>query len=567
MIHLDKQHYDYESLILKKRGNLFHVQIYTVIALFIIALACINFITLSTARAGARAKEVGLRKVTGATRRQLILQFLTESIMISFIALVFAVIMVAVFSKPFNKLLEIQTSHNIAGIVFIVTSLFVVTLVIGVIAGSYPAFFLSAFRPVEVLKGQLLEKMKGMAIRNSLVVFQFMISVILIISSIVVYNQFVYMRNKDIGFEKENIIIIKNVLSVLYEVPKLSWEERYLKIETLLQEILKHPNVVNASLTEDIPGKFASFVPRNVRPEGASPETKYGLRLTYIDRAYLEVFDLEMAAGKNFRQSFAIGQKREGVILNEKAVDRLGLKNPVGKYVETRVSNRITTDVGVRRWVSEKDQVPIIGVFEDFHTHDFHQETEPVIFFPHSEDSYWGDNIFVRFLPGNIPDNISYLENTWHNIVAKIPFEYSFFDNELETLYNKEKKLAQGFTFFTILAIFIACLGIYGLAAFTTEQRAKEIGIRKVMGASVRNIVQVLSRIYLRLLIVATLITCPVGYIIMNKWLQGFAFRINIGVGIFIFTVLITTIIVLSSVSYYSVKAALTNPANTLKYE
>jgi len=195
-IHLDTQHYDGESIILKKKGNLFHVQIYTVIALFIIALACINFITLSTARAGARAKEVGLRKVTGATRRQLILQFLTESIMISVIAMVFAVIMIAVFSKPFNKLLDIQTSHNMAGIVFIVTSLFVVTLIVGVIAGSYPAFFLSAFRPVEVLKGQLLEKMKGMAIRNSLVVFQFMISMILIISSIAVYKQFVYMQNK-----------------------------------------------------------------------------------------------------------------------------------------------------------------------------------------------------------------------------------------------------------------------------------------------------------------------------------------------------------------------------------
>ena len=215
----------------------------------------------------------------------------------------------------------------------------------------------------------------------------------------------------------------------------------------------------------------------------------------------------------------------------------------------------------------EKDQIPIIGVFEDFHTHDLHQDTEPVIFFPQNKMDYWGAYIFVRFLPGNIPNNIAFLEKTWNNIVAKIPFEYSFFDIELETQYNKEKKLTQVFTFFTLLAIFIACLGIYGLAAFTAEQKTKEIGIRKVMGASVRDIVKNLSGIYLKLLIVATLIACPLGYIIMNKWLQGFAFRINIGTGIFIFTVLITTIIVLSSVSYHSVKAAQTDPANTLKYE
>jgi putative ABC transport system permease protein len=566
-IHLDRQLYDYESGILKKKGNLLHVQIYTVIALFIIALACINFITLSTARSGVRAKEVGLRKVNGATRRQLIWQFLTESVVLSLIALMFAVIMVTVFFKPFNKLLEIQTSHNMAGILFIVTSLFVVTLIVGVVAGSYPAFFLSAFRPVEVLKGQLLEKMKGMAIRNSLVIFQFLISMILIISSISVYKQFVYMQNKDLGFEKENIVIIKNIRGIYYEDPELSWDERYLKVASLHQEVLKHPNVVTASLAEEIPGKFGYWSPKYVRPEGAAPETKYGLRSTQIDHSYLDVFDLEMAAGQNFRKSFTISQKREGVILNEKAADRLGLKNPVGKYIETEVTNRITTDEGVGKWVREEDQIPIIGVFEDFHTRDLHQDTEPIIFFPQAEDMYSGYYIFVRFLPGNVPDNISFLEKTWNKMGFKAPFEYSFFDIEFETLYNKEKKLAQVFTFFTILAIFIACLGIYGLAAFTAEQRTKEIGIRKVMGASVRNIVKILSGTYFKLLIVATLIACPLGYIIMEKWLQGFAFHINIGTGIFVFTVLITIIIVLSSVSYQSVKAALKNPASTLKYE
>jgi len=274
-----------------------------------------------------------------------------------------------------------------------------------------------------------------------------------------------------------------------------------------------------------------------------------------------------MAAGQNFRKSITIPQTREGVILNEKAVDLLGLKNPVGKYIEKEINIRITNTEGERVWGKGKDQIPIIGVFKDFHTSDLHQDIIPLIYYPQSQELYDGSFISVRFLPGNIPDNIAFLEKTWNNIVTKIPFEYSFFDIELETQYNKEKTLTQVFTFFTILAIFIACLGIYGLAAFTTGQRTKEIGIRKVMGASVGNIVKILSRIYLKLLIAATLIACPVGYIIMNKWLQGFAFRINIGAGIFILTVLISTIIVLSSVSYHSVKAALTDPANTLKYE
>jgi len=248
-------------------------------------------------------------------------------------------------------------------------------------------------------------------------------------------------------------------------------------------------------------------------------------------------------------------------------VDLLGFKNPVGKYIEREVNKRITNTEGETVWGKGKDQIPIIGVFKDFHTSDLHQDIIPLIYYPQSQELYDGSYISVRFLPGNIPDNIAFLEKTWNNVIAKIPFDYSFFDKELEILYNKEKNLTQVFTFFTILAIFLACLGIYGLAAFTTEQRIKEIGIRKVMGATVRNIVKILSRTYLKLLIIAALIACPVGYIIMNKWLQGFAFRINIGAGIFIFTALITTIIVLSSVSYHSVKAALTDPAKTLKYE
>ena len=564
-IHLAK--YSFRELPMIKNGNLFHVQIYTVIALFIIALACINFINLSTARSGRRAKEVGLRKVNGATRQQLIRQFLTESIMLSFISMIIAVFMVAVFSRPFNKLLEIQTSHNMAGIMFIIMALVAVAIGVGAVAGSYPAFFLSAFRPVSVLKGQQLEKMKGMVIRNSLVIFQFMISMLLIISSVTVYRQFVFMQNKDLGFDTENVVIIKNLIAAYYDDPKMSHDERELQFATLRQDILKHPSVVGASLAGTIPGISKRHYNTDVRPEGADPETIYGLPYSNIDYAYLDVFGLEMAAGRNFRKELAMPKTMEGVIINEKAVEYLGLKDPVGKYIETIIDKRFTNSEGKKQWVSEKVQIPIIGVFKDFHTRDLHQENIATIYFPQYYEHYFGFFMAVRFLPGNIPENIAFLEKTWNKMGVRQPFECSFLDEDLEAQYYKEKKLVQVFTFFAILAIFIACLGIFGLAAFTAEQRTKEIGMRKVMGASVRIIVKILSRMYLKLLIVATLLACPIGYIIMNKWLQGFAFRIDMGAGIFIFTTVITTIIVLFSVSYHSVKAALTDPANTLKYE
>jgi len=298
---------------------------------------------------GTRAKEVGLRKVNGATRVQLIRQFLTESIMLSVIALVFAVIMVLVFSKPFNMLLEIQTSYNIEGIVFIVAALFIITIVIGVIAGSYPAFFLSAFRPVNVLKGQLLEKMKGMAIRNGLVVFQFMISMILIFSSITVYKQFVYMQNKDLGFDKENIIIINNLYRTLWRQgsDSLSIDEREIRAATLLQEVLKHPNVIHASLMGSTPGKWQTGIyVQDLRPQGATAGTKYSVFATDIDHAYLDVFGLEMAAGQNFRKVLTIPPTREGIIINEKAADFLSLKNPVGKYIYADDWEYITNNEG-----------------------------------------------------------------------------------------------------------------------------------------------------------------------------------------------------------------------------
>lgn len=552
-----------------KKGNIFHVQMYTVIALFIIALACINFITLSTARSGIRAKEVGIRKVSGAKRVELIKQFLTESILLSVIALVFAVLMVAIFSKPFNNLLEIQTS---SGIVFIMTALLVVSLVVGVIAGSYPAFVLSAFRPVNVLKGQLSEKMKGMSVRNSLVVFQFITSIILIISSIVVYKQFIYMQNKDLGFDKENIIILKNARALYYQDREnISPESRELRAISFRQEILKYSNVINATYTGNVPGFYnltesGSGYQWNFRfrLEGEPSDASNGMPSTFIDHAYFDVFGLEMVAGENFREN-PLSQV-ETAIINETAMNKFGLKNPVGKYLYIKKSKSIINKEGKQEWVRTEVPTLITGVFKDFHNRDLNQVIKETLFFQMPEGRT-GQYLAIRFMPGNISYNIAFLEKTWEKFKIEEPFEYSFFDQEFEDLYNKEKRLAHIFTFFTFLGIFIACLGIFGLAAFTAEQRTKEIGIRKVLGASIQDIVAILSKIYLKLLIVAILLACPLGYIVMSRWLQEFPFHTKLGATIFIFTGLITVIIVLSSVSYHSIKAAMTDPARTLKYE
>ncbi len=564
-VHLNKVSY-VEGFMIKK-GNLFHVQLLTIIALLIIILASINFITLSIAKSGTRAKEVGVRKVNGATKRQLIWQFLIESILLSIVALLFAVIMIRIFSESFNKLLEIQNPFGTAGFVYIFTALFVLILIVGVIAGSFPAFFLSSYRPVNVLKGQPLEKGKGMTIRNSLIVFQFIFSIVLIVSSVMVYKQLVYIDNKELGFQKENIVIIKDLIGMYYEEPNLSQDARQLKFATLRQEILKHPAVVNATLMSAMPGNSARNFNMNIRPEGATTDAEIGITSTKIDGAYLDVFGLELATGQNFKKELTIPQNVEGVIINEKAAHLFEFKNPVGKYIEAEIRKNITTAEGKKKHVREKEQLPIIGVFKDFHNRDLYEDMTPTIFFPQYNDDYFGYFMAVRFLPGNISDNVSFLETTWNNIAVRQPFEYEFFDKELENQYHKERKLVQILGFFTLLAIFIACLGIYGLAAFAAAKRTKEIGIRKVNGATIKEVILMLNKDFVKWVAIAFVIACPIAYYVMSKWLENFAYKTALSWWVFALAGLSTLIIAILTVSWQSYRAATRNPVEALRDE
>jgi len=380
------------------------------------------------------------------------------------------------------------------------------------------------------------------------------------------------MQNKDLGFDKENIIILKNAWDLHFQDREnITLESRKQRALSFRQEILKQSNVINATYTGNAPGlyRLTESGPGyqwyfRFRLEGDPPDASEGMPYTFIDHAYLDVFGLEMVAGENFREG--PWSQTETAIINESAMKKFGLKNPVGKYLYVKKTKSIINEEGKQERVSVEVPTQIIGVFKDFHNRDLSQGIKETLYFPMPEGST-GQFLAIRFLPGNISKNIAFLENTWEKFGMEEHFKYSFFDQEFEDLYNKEKRLAHIFTFFTLLAIFIACLGIFGLAAFTAEQRTKEIGIRKVMGASIQNIVESLSRLYIKLILIALIFACPASYIIMNKWLQSFTFHTKIGVIVFLSTIAIILFIVLSSVSYHSIKAALTNPARTLKYE
>ena len=571
-----------------RTGNITYVYLFSTLAFFILLLACVNFMTLSTARSGSRAKEVGVRKISGASRGQLIRQFLIESILITVIALMGALILVKLFLPAFSKFLGMQITPDFSEIGLILFTLLAIILTVGILAGSYPAFFLSVFRPVTVFKGTLPARSRGLSLRNSLVVFQFIISIVLIVASITVHNQLSYMRKKDPGYNKEHIIIINNISEIMQQdrdnqreeqeqywknYHKIPQDERrgmhaylYPRAETFRQELLKHSQVINASILSNLPGMWRRLWTMDFRLEGV---TDYkSIYYSFVDPAYCEVFDIKFIAGNNF--SWEMSSNRHfgtGIILNEKAVKLLGLEDPVGKNLNWRNRRPVVNDDGADFSTREDYDIsmPVIGVVKDFHNRSFKSEIQPIVLFFLREGPT--RRVAVKVKPGDMQGLLAFMEETWNKFVTRRPFEYSFFDEDFNSLYREEERLGKIFTFFTALAIFIACLGIFGLAAFNAEQRTKEIGIRKVVGASVTSIVSLLSIRYIKLIIIANLLAWPIAYFAMNKWLQDFAYHIDLGFVIFGLTGLIALFIVLLSVSSNAFSAARANPVESLKYE
>ena len=520
-----------------------YVYIFSFIALFIIILACVNFMNLSTAQSATRAKEVGIRKVMGSIKTQLIKQFLTEAMLYSFVATIFGLLLVLFLLKPFNEVAGKSLAFDSIITNHIWLFILCLCLVTGLLAGLYPAFYLTSFKPVEVLKGVKLfrNNIANLFIRNGLVVFQFTISVILIICTIVVFEQLKYEQRKDLGLNKENVVVIANT-------KRLGNLE-----EPFRDELTRQPGVIDASISSSIPtkGNFGDgYVPEATETDKPLL-TDIGLSSFMVDNDFIPTLKMQILQGRNFSKEF---YDSASVIINETAAKKIGWKEPVGKYLA---------------YPGNDQRFKVIAVVKDFNIASFHELVEPFALFNTTSKTYNLHTSFisVRLLPGKMNEQIAGMEAKWKRFAPVTPFDFSFLDNEFDALYRSEQRMGTVFGIFTFLSILVACLGLFGLSIFTAERRKKEIGVRKVLGASVQTVVGLLSGEFLKLVTIATLIAFPIAWLAMNKWLQDFAYPVSMGWWIFFIAGASTMAIALITVSFQAIKAAFANPVKTLRSE
>ena len=523
-------------------GEISYIYIYSAIAFFILLIASFNFMNLSTARSARRAKEVGMRKVLGAFRLQLVKQFLGESVILSFLSLFLATILAELSLRVFNSLTGKELALNYFGNIGIFLGLVGIVLIVGIIAGLYPALFLSRFNPVRTLKGKLGTGGKSGSFRRFLVVAQFAISIILITGTIIIQNQLNYMRNRNLGFNKEQVVVIP------VNDPGIS--QAYESIKT---EFRQSPSVINATASSSVPGK--PFMTITYRIE-APPESEHPKFITYfVDYDFLDTLGIELAAGRNFSKEFATDES-SAFILNETAVRKLGWDDPLNKQI-IWPSSLLRRDAIVKTG-------RVIGVVKDFNVTSLHQVIEPVILHIRPKNFH---GISARIRTENVPETLAFLKEKTTKFSPLFPFEYSFLDDDFDKLYRADKKVGQLVGIFSSLTIFVACLGLFGLASFTAEQRTKEIGIRKVLGSSISGIILLLSKEFLKWILVANIIAWPIAWYLSKNWMQNFAYRSSIGFWIFLLSGSLALIIAFLTISYQSIKAALANPIDSLRYE
>ncbi len=528
---------------LRPNGSLQTVYIFGVIAVFILVIACINFINLSTARSIERAREVGIRKTFGSRRQSLILQFLVESIILSVISMLIATGLIILLLPSFNTL----SGKTLTIINFLDPSYIIMlsglTILIGLLAGLYPAFLLSSFKPVMVLKGRFKSNRSGLALRNGLVIFQFSISVILIICTIIVNRQMNYMLGDKLGFKKDHIIIIDRADLLDKQTPAFK------------NELLKIPGVETISSTSSLPG-VQNFFGTTFQQIG-SKESLTGRGLI-ADDEYQHVLNLQLTQGRFFSKEYATDSL--AVVLNEKAVQELGLKQPIGARLITPDPNFNAPDGSFYTYT-------VVGVLKDFHYQSLHQQITPLIITNAAKFGGVMGLMTVRVKGDNFKTSLSAIEKTWQRFAEQHPFHYDFLDQTLAAQYHAEQTTQSIFTTFSTLAIFIACLGLLGLAAYTTQQRTREISIRKVLGADIRNIISMLTKDFLKLVAVAAIVAFPLAWWAMNQWLQNFAYRVSIGWWVFAVSAMIAALIALFTISFQAIKAAIANPVKALRSE
>ncbi|MFT3674294.1 MAG: ABC transporter permease [Chitinophagaceae bacterium] len=513
-------------------GNRQYVDIMLVVAVFILIIAAINFMNLATARSARRSREVGLRKVVGALRGQLVGQFLGESVITALLALLLAIGMVFLFLPLFNRIAG-QEFHFNLGDWQMIGGLMGVALVTGVLAGIYPAFFLSAFRPTRVLKSNMKTMGGNLWFRNTLVVTQFVVSIVLLVGTVVVYKQLYFIKHRNAGFEKENLVYMPMKGDL--------WKQQ----AALKAELAKNDLTKDYTVISDLPIDLESGTV-SVKWEGKDPNAMIVFPNMDVSEDFFDVFRMTMLRGRAFSRSF-VGDS-SNFILNEKAVATMGmtLNNAVGKRIEFQGENGT-----------------IIGVVKDFNYKPIQKVIEPMVL----RLNRWGGIVVVRTQPGKTETTIAALQKISRDLNPNFPFSYDFLDQGIANLYKGERRLSNLFNLFAGLAIFISCLGLYGLSAFLAEQRVREIGVRKVLGASVFGIVYLLSTGFTRLILVAMLIAVPLSWFAVNRWLESFAYHIEPGWMIFVIACLAALFIAWITVSYESIKAALTSPVRSLRSE
>ena len=521
-------------------GNIQIVYIFSAIAIFILLIACVNFMNLSTARSSNRAREVGVRKVLGSPRKYLIAQFLSESVMVTFIATVIAIVGAKLLLPLFNQMSGKTLVIDAHTLVWLIPVLLVLVVVIGCLAGSYPAFFLSAFRPIDVLKGKLSAGFKGGWLRSSLVVFQFFISICLIIGTLVIYNQLKYIQSKDLGYNREQILVVQNAYNIGRQTPVFK------------KEVEKMPGVQSVTLTGFLPTE--GYNNSTTLFEDHSMDSKRALSAQFwsVDDTYIPTLSMKMVAGRNF--SHLMGSDSSAIIINEAAARKLGLTDPLNKILFLPTDNM----------AKNVKQVHIIGVVKDFNFKSLHETVSSLVL---SYNDDWG-TLAVKAKTADIPALMDRIKSKWTELAPGKEFEYTFMDKDFDAIYDTEQRTGTIFVTFTTLAIIIACQGLFGLAAYAAEQRTKEIGVRKVLGANVSTIVAMLSKDFILLVLISIAFAVPISWWAMQKlFLQNFAYKQDIQWWVFVSAGMGAIIIAFATISFQSIKAALSNPVMSLRSE
>ena len=528
---------------LRPNGSMTAVYIFAIVAVFILFLACINFINLSTARSVERAREVGIRKTFGSERKALIGQFLIESVFVSLVSMVLAFALILLLIPAFNSI----SGKTLTAAYFLQPSwimlLVIFVLITGIVAGLYPAFVLSSFNPIMVLKGRFKSNKYGLALRNGLVIFQFAISVILIIATIVVNIQMKYMLGNKLGFKKDHVIVVERTDLVEDQFPAFK------------NELLGISGVESASGTSTMPGNQNFFGTTWQEVGSKSPMTGRGM---IVDEDYNKTLGLELKEGRFFSKDFSTDTL--SVVLNEKAAKELGLKTVIG-------SRLTSTDEFFNGPDNAIYTYNVIGVVKDFHYHSLHEPISPLVIINSRKFGSRSGLMALRVTGDNFKSSLAGIENAWKKFVKEKPFNYYFLDRTLAAQYKAEQTTQRIFTIFSGLAIFIACIGLLGLAAYATQQRTREISIRKILGASESSIVTMLSKDFLKLVLISSAIAFPLAWWAMNKWLQDFAYRVDVGWWIFIAAAMLAVLIALLTISTQALKAAFTSPVKNLRTE